>query len=269
MVLFPNCKINIGLNVTGKRADGYHHLQTVFYPVAVKDALEAIRADEFSFQVTGLSVEGSTNDNLCVKAYSILKKDFRDLPAVSMHLHKAIPLGAGLGGGSADGAFTLKLLNKKFNLNLSNEKLIEYALQLGSDCPFFIINKPCFATGRGENLTPVDLDLSAYKIVLVNPGIHISTREAFAKLTPTLPQTRVDKLILNPVETWKDAIVNDFETTIFQLYPATGEIKNNLYKAGAVYASMTGSGSTVFGIFRKEVNLQLPFPEHFTCLITG
>ncbi|GEO07922.1 4-(cytidine 5'-diphospho)-2-C-methyl-D-erythritol kinase [Segetibacter aerophilus] len=267
MVLFPNCKINLGLQVIGKRADGYHSLETVFYPVAIKDALEIIPSQDFSFQTTGLPVNGAIDDNLCVKAYHLLKKDFPDLPAVTIHLHKAIPMGAGLGGGSADGAFMLNMLNKHFQLQLSEEKLISYALQLGSDCPFFIINKPCFATGRGENLTRVELDLASYKIVLVNPGIHVSTKEAFARLTPARPLKSVSEIIKQPIPTWKNELVNDFEKTVFDLYPAIKNLKEQLYEKGALYASMTGSGSTVFGIFEQTSNLEFSFPEGYTCLI--
>ena len=267
MVLFPNCKINIGLNVIRKRADGYHDLETVFYPVALKDAIEVIRSSEFNFQLSGLPVIGTADNNLCVKAYNHLKQDFPALPPVSIHLHKTIPMGAGLGGGSADGAFMLKLLNKKFQLNLSEKKLISYALELGSDCPFFIINKPCFATGRGENLSPVQLDLSGYKLVLVNPGIHVSTKEAFSKLSPAIPAKSIGKIIQQPIESWKDELKNDFEETVFQLYPAIQNIKEELYAKGAIYASMTGSGSTVYGIFKTESRFDFSFPAGYNCLI--
>ena len=249
MVLFPNSKINLGLNIIRKRADGYHDLETVFYPAKLKDALEVIEAKETSFHLSGLPVSGNIDDNLCIKAYHLLKKDFPGLPPVSIHLHKAISMGAGLGGGSADGAFMLSMLNKKFQLNLSEEQLINYASQLGSDCPFFIINKPCFATGRGEILSPVQIDLSGYKIVLINPGIHISTKEAFSNLLPALPQKRIPEIIKQPISTWKDELVNDFEKNVFVQFPTIKEIKDRLYNEGAIYASMTGSGSTVFGIF--------------------
>lgn len=265
MVLFPNCKINLGLHVIRKRTDGYHDLETVFYPVALKDVLEVIRSAEFHFQLTGLPVNGTSDTNLCVKAYHLLKKDFPGLPPVSIHLHKAIPMGAGLGGGSADGAFMLTMLNKKFQLNLSVEKLIAYALQLGSDCPFFILNKPCFATGRGENLTPLPLDLSAYKIILVNPQIHVSTKDAFLKLTPALPSKSLETIIRQPVATWKDELKNDFEEQVFRLHPAIKEAKERLYNLGAVYAAMSGSGSTIFGIFNKDAKTHLSFPEHYKC----
>jgi 4-diphosphocytidyl-2-C-methyl-D-erythritol kinase len=267
VVVFPNCKINLGLNVVRKRADGYHDLETVFYPVALKDALEVIRSAMFNFCLTGLPVDGEIENNLCVKAYLLLKNDFPDLPAVNIHLHKAIPMGAGVGGGSADGAFMLTLLNQKFHLNLSQEKLIAYALQLGSDCPFFIINKPSFATGRGENLSPVQLDLSASKLVLINPGIHVSTKEAFSKLSPRSPAKSIEQIIQQPVDSWKDELKNDFEETVFQLYPEIEEVKKRLYELGAVYSSMSGSGSSVYGIFTKEAKTDFSFPDHYKSYI--
>jgi 4-diphosphocytidyl-2-C-methyl-D-erythritol kinase len=263
MVSFPNCKINLGLNIIGKRDDGYHNLDTVFYPIELKDALEIIRADELSFNITGLPIEGSPGNNLCMKAYHLLKKDFPAIPALNIHLHKAIPMGAGLGGGSADGAFMLLLLNKKFNLQLTTHQLLDYALMLGSDCPFFIINKPAFATGRGEYLTPVNLDLSAYKIVLVNPGIHVSTKEAFSMLTISEQLKSIREIIEKPIASWKVELVNDFEKPVFTLYPAIEKIKNDLYEFGALYASMTGTGSTVFGLFEKTIDLSFTFPKHY------
>lgn len=267
MVTFPNCKINIGLNVIGKRTDGYHDIETVFYPIAVKDALEVLPSKKFNFQLSGIAVNGSTDQNLCVKAFNLLKKDFPGLPQVSIHLHKAIPTGAGLGGGSADGAFMLLLLNEQFELKLTQEKLISYALQLGSDCPFFIHNTPCFATGRGENLTPVEFDLSLYKIVLVNPAIQISTKEAFARLTLPKPLKNILHIIHQPIQTWKDDLKNDFEESVFQLFPSIKMIKDELYNLGALYSSMTGSGSTVFGIFKSTDTFDFSFPEPFTCII--
>lgn len=263
MVQFPNCKINIGLNIVAKRTDGYHDLETVFYPVAIKDALEVIRSTETTFQVSGLAVAGNEEDNLCLKAYRLLKQDFPELPQVSIHLLKAIPMGAGLGGGSSNGAFMLSMLNKKFQLQLTNEQLINYALQLGSDCPFFIINSPCFATGRGEKLTPVHVDLSAYRLVVVNPGIHVSTKEAFSKLTPKTPAKPVQEAIEQPVDTWRKNIVNDFEEAVFRLYPEIKEIKTTLYSAGAIYASMTGTGSTVFALFEASSIPDFLFPGHY------
>ena len=251
MVSFPNCKINLGLHIVGKRADGFHNLETVFYPVPFKDALESIPSTntEIEFTATGLAVYGKAADNLCVKAYDLLKKDFPELPAVKIHLHKSIPLGAGLGGGSADAAFMLKLLNEKYKLNLSTSTLLTYALQLGSDCPFFIINKPCFATGRGEVLEEIKIDLSTYKIVLINPGIHINTGWAFSNITPALQAKSIREIIQQSIKTWKAELKNDFETAVFTAHPAIKEIKESLYAQGAIYAAMSGSGSTVFGIF--------------------
>jgi 4-diphosphocytidyl-2-C-methyl-D-erythritol kinase len=267
VVLFPNCKINLGLNVVRKRTDGYHDLETVFYPVALRDALEVIRSAEFHFQLSGLPVNGIIEDNLCVKAYHLLKRDFPDLPPINIHLHKAIPMGAGVGGGSADGASMLTMLNHKFQLNLFQEKLISYALDLGSDCPFFIINKPCFASGRGEKLIPVQLDLSSYKIVLINPRIHISTKEAFSKLTPVIPQKSIQEIIEQPITTWQNELKNDFEETVFQLYPEIKEVKEQLYEMGAVYASMSGSGSSVFGIFNSETKTDFSFPAQYNTYV--
>lgn len=254
MIVFPNCKINLGLHISGKREDGFHNLETVFYPVPFKDALELIPSTntEIEFTGTGLAVDVDAADNLCVKAYHLLKKDFPEIPAVKIHLHKAIPLGAGLGGGSADAAFMLKLLNEKFHLNLSTDQLINYALQLGSDCPFFIINNPCFATGRGEVLEQTALNLSAYKIVLINPGIHINTGWAFSNITPAPPVKSIKEIILQPINTWKAELKNDFETAVFTAHPAIKEIKETLYAQGAIYAAMSGSGSTVFGIFEPN-----------------
>ncbi len=266
MVLFPNCKINLGLNIIRKRADGYHDLETVFYPVGLRDALEVIQADETSLHLSGLPLTENSDDNLCMKAYQLLKRDFKSLPPVSIHLHKAIPMGAGLGGGSADGAFMLAMLDKKSELNNTEEQLTNYALQLGSDCPFFIINKPCFATGRGENLLSVQVDLSGYKIVLVYPGIHVSTKEAFLNLLPAIPKKRILEIIKQPISTWKDELVNDFEKSVFIQFPVIKEIKDRLYNNGAVYASMTGSGSTVFGIFEKSAKANLTFPKDYFCI---
>lgn len=258
MIVFPNCKINLGLHILGKREDGYHNLETVFYPLNLTDILELLPTKEtsnsFSFSQSGLTVEGSSSDNLCVKAYQLLKKDFPNLPAMKLHLHKAIPMGAGLGGGSADGAFTLRLLNDKFFLQLDEKALLQYAAALGSDGPFFIINKPCYAGGRGELLEPVPISLKGYHIVLINPGIHISTAWAFAQLTPALPENDLRKIIAAPIDTWRSDLKNDFEGPVFQAHPEIGNIKETLYQRGAIYAAMSGSGSTVFGIFREPCN---------------
>ena len=258
MVTFPNCKINLGLHILGKREDGFHNLETIFYPVPFEDVLELIpntnNKTAVEFTGTGLTVDGSAADNLCIKAYHLLKKDFPQLPAVKIHLHKAIPIGAGLGGGSADSSFMLKLLNERFHLNLSTSQLINYSLQLGSDCPFFIINNPCFATGRGEVLEEVAVDLSMYKIVLINPGIHINTGWAFSKITLSSSNKSVKEIIQQPIETWKEELKNDFEQPVFVTHPQIKEIKESLYQQGAIYTAMSGSGSTVFGIFDQNTD---------------
>lgn len=267
MLSFPNCKINLGLNIAGKRADGYHNIETVFYPVQINDVLEIIPADEFKFSISGLSVEGNTNDNLCAKAYSLLKKDFPQLPPVNIFLHKAIPTGAGLGGGSADGAFTLLLLNEKFQLNLSEAQLIGYASQLGSDCPFFIINKPCFASGRGEVLEDIKIDLSAYSFLLVHPNIHINTAWAFSQLNISDKKFSIKEIIAQPISSWKEKLKNDFEEPVFDKYPELKMIKEKLYNSGALYASMSGSGSSIFGIFEKNNIPSISFEKNFSVFI--
>lgn len=269
MIVFPNCKINLGLRVIRKRNDGYHDLETIFYPIPLTDVLEVteyrdnVRSQSIPIQVSGLMIEDDASDNLCIKAYKLLKRDFPELPHVQMHLHKTIPAGAGLGGGSSDGAFALQLLNHKFKLGLTNEELIEYAEQLGSDCPFFIINKPCYATGKGESLEPVDLDLSMYKFLIVNPRIHINTGRAFLDMRPGVPERSVKEIILMPIERWKDELTNDFETHLFRKHKEIVDIKDKLYVAGAIYASMSGSGSTVYGIFPKDKKLSVAFPEEY------
>ncbi len=269
MLIFPNCKINLGLNITQKREDGYHDLETVFYPVQWQDALEGIKSEVKSeesgivFTSTGLIIAGDSQNNLCVKAYHLLKKDFPSLSAVQLHLHKTIPMGAGLGGGSADGAYTLQLLNSICQLGLSQEQLIRYALQLGSDCPFFIVNKPCWATGRGEKMEEISLDLSAYQFVIVHPHIHVSTAAAFSQITAHIPDQSIKDIIQQPIETWKDSLFNDFEKGLSKQYPAISEIKNTLYSEGALYASMTGSGSAVYGIFPKDLKPALKFPPEY------
>ncbi len=257
MVTFPNCKINLGLHITGKRPDGFHELETVFYPVPLKDILEVVSSTTLQFQSTGIDIPGNPASNLCLKAYHLLKEDFPQLPPVQMHLHKIIPMGAGLGGGSADGAFALQLLNDKYFLGLSPTQLMKYALQLGSDCPFFILNQPCYATGRGEDLTPIKLDLSGYRFVIVHPGIHINTKWAFEQIQPGLPARSIKEIIQLPIQDWKYYLSNDFESPIKQNYPAIEAIKLALYKDGAIYASMSGSGSTVFGIYPTNANIQL------------
>lgn len=267
MVSFPNAKINLGLNIIEKRNDGFHNLETIFLPIDIKDVLEIIininKESGIEFTSSGLQIVGDISCNLCVRAYKLLQKDF-NLPAVIVHLHKAIPMGAGLGGGSADGAFALQMLNEKLELNLTSQQLIQYALQLGSDCPFFIENKACFATSRGEILTPIELDLSSYKIVIVNPEIHISTAWAFSNIVPKSPANSIKEIIKKPIITWKNELVNDFEKSVLKEHPAINQIKETLYNYGAIYASLSGTGSTVFGIFNHQVeNTIFNFPKKY------
>lgn len=252
MIVFPNCKINLGLSIVEKRADGYHEIESVFYPIHFHDALEIIPSNNFTFSHTGIDIPGDEANNLCIKAYHLLKKDYPSLPNIHLHLHKHIPMGAGLGGGSSDGSAVLKLLNDLFKLEISKETLIHYAAKLGSDCPFFVINSPCIATGRGEILNLIDIDLSDYTFVLVHPGIHISTATAFQQLTPCKKKISIAQIITQPIATWKQELINDFELPLFKSHPILAEIKNELYKKGAVYASMSGSGSSLFGIFSKQ-----------------
>lgn len=256
MVVFPNCKINLGLNIVRKRTDGYHDLETIFLPVSLRDALEILPAgagvNEIGFTASGFPVNGRPEDNLCIKAWELLKKDHPGLPAVKIHLHKVIPMGAGLGGGSADGTFMLRLLSDMFRLDIPEDRLSSYALELGSDCPFFLLNKPCFAKGRGEETEALELNLTGYKILLVHPGIHISTAWAFAQIDPQQPAVSLKELIMMPAAQWKQFIKNDFETPVLAAYPDLAEIKDRLYNSGAVYASLSGSGSTMYGIYQKD-----------------
>ena len=286
MVVFPNCKINLGLHVVRKREDGYHDLETIFYPLPLRDALEVVKrqsapdsyrdgnrlpiaigtanqTEPVTLHLSGLAVQGKQEDNLCVKAYNLLKKDHPQLGDIDLYLHKAIPMGAGLGGGSADGAFTLQVLNDKFQLNLSREKLLDYSLQLGSDCPFFIINKPCYATGRGELLQGIQLDLSAYSFLVVHPGIHINTGWAFSQLTPAPSPQALPEIIQQPVTTWRNTLTNDFEAPVCKQHPELQAIKDTLYNGGALYASMTGSGSCFYGIFPKNQLPTLQWPAQY------
>lgn len=251
MIIFSNCKINLGLNILRKRADGYHDLETVFYPLRFHDVIESVRINDGDIQFTssGIEIDALPQQNLCMKAYALLKQSY-DLPPLQLHLHKTIPSGAGLGGGSANAAFTLKLLNAKFNLGLTTERLLDLALQLGSDCPFFIINKPCVATGRGEILESIELpQLNQYHIAVINPRIHISTAWAFSRITPRVNTVSIKEIITQPVSSWKDQLKNDFEHIVCEAHPRIREIKEMFYHHGAIYSSMSGSGSSVFGLF--------------------
>ena len=262
MILFPNAKINIGLEILRKRPDSYHDLETVFYPIQLSDVLEINKSHEFGFSTSGIPV-GNSSDNLVVKAYNLLQSEF-NLPAVNIHLLKIIPMGAGLGGGSSDAAFTLIGLNELFELKLSKENLITYASKLGSDCPFFIINRPSFAEGRGEILSECDVNLSGYKLVLIKPECSVPTAVAYSKVTPVLPSVSLPQLVGKAIDEWSGKVVNRFEESVFPSYPQIKEIKEMLYSKGAVYASMSGSGSSVFGIFSTgKCSLKKEFSDCF------
>lgn len=267
MITFPNAKINLGLNVVEKRPDGYHNLETIFYPINLQDALEVNRLKDtdrsFNLKVSGTTLEGTPEDNLVIKAYNLLGKDYQLAP-VDIHLFKHIPTGAGLGGGSADGAFMIKLLNEKFSLHLTTEQMEIYAAQLGADCAFFIRNTPVFATGIGNIFEPVELSLKGYHIVLVKPDTSVSTGEAYAHIKPARPAMSLKEIVKQPIETWKGIMKNDFEESVFPEHPEIAAIKDKLYDLGALYASMTGSGSSVFGIFREPIaNVDEKFGECF------
>lgn len=268
MICFPNAKINLGLRVTSKREDGFHDLDTIFFPVPLNDVLEVITpstgsAEAVTFTHSGIPIPGDESSNLCIKAYYLLKKDYPDLPPILLHLHKHIPMGAGLGGGSSDGAFMLKLLNDKYRLGIGTEQLQKYALALGSDCPFFIINEPVQAKGRGEIMQPIACTLSSKTMVLVCPRIHVSTADAFRKisLSPNAPSCA--SILERPIQEWKDNLINDFEEPVFNAFPEIANIKEKLYDAGALYASMTGTGSTVYGIFESSPSIKDLFPSHY------
>lgn len=254
MLTFANAKINLGLFLTEKRSDGYHNLQTVFYPIKIHDVVELVDADETSMLIKGIDIPGDATDNICFKAFKILQKDF-DLPNQQIVLLKNIPVGAGLGGGSADAAFLVKLANQKFNLGLSVEQMEDYVRPLGADCAFFVQNKPTYAFAKGDEFEELAIDLSAYHLVLIKPPLHVSTAQAYSKVNAKQPSTSLKDLIHLPLQDWQAHIFNDFEPSVFQQYPQIEQIKTKLYQAGAKFALMSGSGSSVFGIFENEVKL--------------
>ena len=262
MIQFPNCKINLGLSILEKRKDGFHALETVFYPVALNDILEittTINGQQnvlVQFESSGNPIPGDVSSNLCVKAYHLLKADFSQLTPIKIHLHKKIPIGAGLGGGSSDGASALSMLNDLFQLQLSTTQLIQYAAQLGSDCPFFILNEASHATGRGEIMQPMPINLSNFTMALIHPNIPISTGWAFQQITPAIKEKTIASIIQQPITTWKNELINDFEKPVFEAHPSLALIKHNLYEQGAIYASLSGSGSSLFGLFPKGTTLQ-------------
>lgn len=274
MIIFPIAKVNLGLNVVERRPDGYHNLQTVFYPVGIQDALEIFpMAEDFpsevdcDIKVSNIPIEGDEQRNLVVRAYQLLKQDFPNLPRLHVHLYKGIPTQAGMGGGSSDASAMLRLLNTSFQLNLSDEKLISYASKLGADCAIFILNRPAYAEGIGEKLYPMDIDLSGWYMAVVRPDIPVPTKEAFARIKPHFPQKCCRDIVMQPVETWKEELVNDFEESVFALHPELAAIKERLYQLGATYAAMSGSGSALFGLFRRPIDLRSSFEGMFsTCL---
>lgn len=256
MITYPNAKINLGLNIVEKRPDGYHNLETIFYPINLQDALEVTLLEgekEYELTLSGTPIEGNPEDNLVVKAYRLLKEDYPHIAPVDIHMYKHIPTGAGLGGGSADAAFMIKLLNDKFNLGLSIEEMENYAARLGADCAFFIQNKPVFASGIGNIFEPIQLSLKGYFLVLIKPDIFVSTKDAFSLITPKIPVQSLKEIVRMPVETWRATMKNDFENSVFKKFPEIAAIKDKLYDMGAIYASMSGSGSSVYGIFREQV----------------
>ena len=272
MITFPIAKINLGLNVVEKRLDGYHNLQTVFYPVPIMDALEIAPMSEgfpsdvdCDLKVTNIHIEGDEQRNLVVRAYQLLKKDFPSLPRIHTHLWKGIPTQAGMGGGSSDCAYMIRLLNETFDLQLTNEQMQQYAAQLGADCAFFIESVPCYAEGIGEQLEPISLDLSGWYIGVIRPDIPVPTKEAFSRIHPHYPSLNCREVVMQPVETWRDNLINDFEESVFALHPEIGAVKEQLYKMGATYAAMSGSGSALFGLFKEEPDgLRQAFPDMFT-----
>lgn len=262
MITKPIAKINLGLNVVEKRSDGYHNLQTVFFPVAIEDALEVLPMDsafpsvvDCDLKVTNICIDGDEQRNLVVRAYNLLKADFPEMPRVHAHLYKGIPTQAGMGGGSSDCGFMITLLNQMFGLGLTDQQMIDYAARLGADCAFFILNKPCYAEGIGEKLEPINLSLSGWYLSLVRPDIPVSTREAFSLIKPHYPELNCRDVVQLPVEQWRGKLTNDFEESVFAVHPKLGAVKERLYELGATYAAMSGSGSTLFALSRQPLNL--------------
>ncbi len=261
MLIFPNAKINLGLRVTEKRNDGFHNIETCFFPVGWKDAIEIIETDKTRFISTGIPIPGPDKENLCLKAYKLLNKDF-NLNPVEIHLHKTIPIGAGLGGGSSDATATLMLLNEHFNLMLDDNLLSFYTDQLGSDCSFFIHNQPAIGHEKGNILESINLSLKGIHLYIVYPGMHVNTRKAYAAIHPRKPgRTLMDILTNEPIKNWKEMVINDFEASVFILHPELKGLKDQLYQAGAVYASMSGSGSAIYALSHQEITIDTP--SHF------
>jgi len=250
MICFPNGKINFGLNVVNKRDDGYHDLESIFYPIACHDAIEIVPAERMKMHFYGDDIPGDSSQNSCLKVYKLMRERYEIKP-IEIHLFKKIPIQAGLGGGSADASFFINLLDETFSLNLDLEEKVSLALEIGSDCPFFIRNQAAFCTGRGEEMEMVDLSLSAYDLYLVSPSVSISTPWAYGQISPQRPEKSVIEIAMQAPETWKAELENDFEAVVFDAQPQLAELKTTLYKQGAVYASMSGSGSAFYGLFKK------------------
>lgn len=264
MVVFPNAKINIGLNIVEKRPDNYHNLESIFYPIPLKDILEVVEAVDgiTHMEIDGLKIDGPTDSNLVMKAYNLLKNNY-NLPPVKIYLNKIIPFGAGLGGGSSDAAFMLKVLNEMFALNLSVDELKTFAAKLGADCPFFIENKPAYVTGIGDIIEKIPFSLQGLYFVLVKPNVFVSTKNAYSMITPIASQTSLLDMVNCPIQQWNGNIKNDFEKSVFHLFPEVENIKTILYNKGALYASMSGSGSSVFGLFKQPIDLSKEFDGMF------
>ncbi|MDJ0367133.1 4-(cytidine 5'-diphospho)-2-C-methyl-D-erythritol kinase [Hymenobacter sp. H14-R3] len=267
MLTFPNAKLNLGLYVTARRPDGYHELETVFLPLPWADVLEVLPAPKgqvaSDLTLTGRPIPGDVATNLCLQAYQLLKADFPALPAAQLHLHKIVPIGAGLGGGSADAAFALRAIGEVFGLGLSTEALEGYARQLGADCAFFIQNTPRLARGKGDVFEPIELNLKGIACVVVYPGLHISTAQAFAGIVPQAPAQPLRAALAQPLATWRHTVSNDFEASLAPTHPVLAEIKQQLYEAGAAYASLSGSGSAVYGLFADAEAPALPWPSEY------
>lgn len=265
MLRFPYSKINLGLRVLRKRSDAFHDIETIMYPIGLSDALEIIKSpdDIFRWQTSGIDIPGEDAHNLCVKAFKLIQDSYH-IPDVKMHLHKNIPMGAGLGGGSSDAAFTLRMLNEYFGLGIESGKLKLLAAKLGSDCPFFIDNLVSLASGRGESLEPISLSLKDYFLLIVKPDIHITTAEAYANLNIKEHKQGLLDIIRQPISTWKESLYNDFESYVFNKHPEVAKLKSLLYEQGAIYASLTGSGSAIYGIFAEDPSIEQESAPHFT-----
>lgn len=270
MICFPNAKINLGLNIVSRRNDGFHNLETIFYPINLKDGLEITNSnsnEQYQLFQTGIKIDGDPSSNIVIKALELVRNHSKvNIPNIDIHLLKKIPTGAGLGGGSSDAAFMLKLLNENYQIGLSNNELVELALQIGADCPFFLYNKPAFASGIGNLLEPIDLDLSGMYLLIVKPDVFISTKEAYSMVSPKSPTLSLKEIVTRPLYEWKELMKNDFEDPIFKKYPQICKIKQQLYELGATYASMSGSGSSLYGIFNEKPHFQKLFNNHYTWL---